>query len=70
MLVLTRKVGSSIIIDGQIKVQVVRIKGRQVRLAIDAPKDTKVHREEVQESLNKDNKLSSHSVQQPDCLSL
>ena len=70
MLVLTRKVGSSIIIDGQIKVQVVRIKGRQVRLAIDAPKNTKVHREEVQESLDKNNKLSSNPAQQTDYLSL
>ncbi len=70
MLVLTRKVGSSIIIDGQIKVQVVRIKGRQVRLAIEAPKHTKVHREEVQQALNKD-KLSTQSVQPPtDCISL
>ena len=49
MLVLTRKVGSSIVIDGQIKIQVVQIKGRQVRLGISAPKETKVHREEVQQ---------------------
>ncbi|MYE07384.1 MAG: carbon storage regulator CsrA [Oligoflexia bacterium] len=48
MLVLTRKVGSSILIDGQIKIQVVQIKGRQVRLGISAPKETKVHREEIQ----------------------
>ena len=49
MLVLTRKVGSSIVIDGQIKIQVVQIKGRQVRLGISAPKETKVHREEIQQ---------------------
>ena len=67
MLVLTRKVGSSIIIDGHIKVQVVRIKGRQVRLAIDAPKDTKVHREEVYQSLRGKDKLSSSTVN-ADCL--
>ena len=47
MLVLTRKVGSSIIINGQIKVQVVQVKGRQVRLGIVAPKEAKVHREEI-----------------------
>ena len=51
MLVLTRKVGSSIVIDGQIKIQVVQVRGRQVRLGISAPKTTKVHREEVQESI-------------------
>ena len=62
MLVLTRKVGSSIIIGGQIKIQVVQIKGRQVRLGIEAPKNTKVHREEVQRSLETESReLSSSS---------
>ena len=69
MLVLTRKVGSSIIIDGQIKVQVVRIKGRQVRLAIEAPKHTKVHREEIQQSLAGAEKKPGLSPRS-DCLSL
>ena len=53
MLVLTRKVGSRIIIDDQITIQVVQIKGRQVRLGIKAPRSTKVHREEVHQSINK-----------------
>ena len=53
MLVLTRKVGSRIIIDDQITIQVVQIKGRQVRLGIEAPRSTKVHREEVHQSINK-----------------
>ena len=70
MLVLTRKVGSSIIIDGQIKVQVVRIKGRQVRLAIEAPKHTKVYREEIQQSLASGVKTEDSSPRRPDCLSL
>lgn len=66
MLVLTRKVGSSIVIDGQIKIQVVQIKGRQVRLGIEAPKETKVHREEVQKrSISENRELPSS-----DCLSL
>ena len=68
MLVLTRKVGSSIVIDDKIKIQVVQVKGRQVRLGIEAPKETKVHREEVQRSLNKQNKDVKPSV--TDCLSL
>lgn len=53
MLVLTRKVGSRIIIDDNITIQVVQIKGRQVRLGIEAPRSTKVHREEVQQSIHK-----------------
>lgn len=68
MLVLTRKVGSSIVIDGRIKIQVVQIKGRQVRLGIEAPKETKVHREEVQRSIGKENRELQPSS--PDCLSL
>ena len=68
MLVLTRKVGSSIIIDGQIKIQVVQVKGRQVRLGIDAPKTTQVHREEVQNSIGKERRVFRPSPS--DCLSL
>ena len=47
MLVLTRKVGDSILIGSDIKIQVVKVKGCQVRLGIEAPKETKVFREEV-----------------------
>ncbi len=47
MLVLTRKLGESIVIGDNIKVCVIQIKGKQVRLGIDAPRDTKIHREEV-----------------------
>lgn len=48
MLILTRKVGESITIgDGSITVSVMEVKGRQVRLGINAPADTPIHREEV-----------------------
>ena len=48
MLILTRKVGESITIgDGSITVSVMEIKGRQVRLGINAPPNTPIHREEV-----------------------
>lgn len=48
MLILTRKVGQSITIgDGSIVVSVVEIKGRQVRLGIQAPPEMPVHRQEV-----------------------
>jgi len=67
MLVLTRKVGSSIVIDGQITIRVVQIKGRQVRLGIEAPKETKVYREEVRKSIGKENRKS---LRPSDCLSL
>lgn len=58
MLVLTRKIGESIAIDDHIKIRVVQIKGKQVRLGIEAPKDTKIHREEVYASIQEQNKES------------
>jgi carbon storage regulator len=56
MLVLTRKLGESIAIDDNIKITVVQIKGKQVRLGIEAPKDTKIHREEVYLAIQEQNK--------------
>ncbi len=56
MLVLTRKLGESIAIDDHIKIMVVQIKGKQVRLGIQAPKETKIHRQEVYEAIQTSNK--------------
>lgn len=56
MLVLTRKLGESIAIDDHIKIVVVQIKGKQVRLGIKAPKETKIHREEVYMAIQEQNK--------------
>ncbi|MDR3203452.1 MAG: carbon storage regulator CsrA [Deltaproteobacteria bacterium] len=47
MLILTRKIGEAVNIGDEIKVQVVDVKGRQVRLGITAPTDWSVHREEI-----------------------
>ena len=55
MLVLTRKLGESIAIDDHIKIVVVQIKGKQVRLGIKAPRETKIHREEVYAAIQKQN---------------
>ena len=59
MLVLTRKLGESIAIDDHIKIVVVQIKGKQVRLGIQAPKETKIHREEVYTAIQDQNKASA-----------
>ena len=58
MLVLTRKLGESIAIDDHIKIRVVQIKGKQVRLGIEAPQDTKIHREEVYLAIQQQNQAS------------
>jgi len=61
MLVLTRKLGESIAIDDTIKIVVLQIKGRQVRLGIEAPRDTKIHREEVYIAIQEQNKAAAES---------
>lgn len=62
MLVLTRKLGESIAIDDHIKIVVVQIKGKQVRLGIKAPKETKIHREEVYLAIQEQNEQAAEST--------
>jgi len=51
MLVLSRKPGESIRVDENIIVTIVEIRGDKVRLGIDAPKEVKVHRQEVADAI-------------------
>jgi len=56
MLVLTRKTGEGIIIDDDIKIIVVELKGGGVRIGIDAPREMKIHRQEVFDRIKQENK--------------
>ncbi len=49
MLVLTRKVGEEIIIDGRIRITVTQVKGDKVRIGITAPPEVRVDRQEIHE---------------------
>ena len=47
MLILTRRVGETLVIGDDVSVTVLGVKGNQVRLGVDAPRDVSVHREEI-----------------------
>ncbi len=55
MLVLTRRPGESIVVGHDIIITVIEIKGGQVRIGIDAPREVQVHREEVYEQVRQEN---------------
>ena len=59
MLVLTRKVGESIKINDDVKVTVIEVKGKNIRLGIEAPRATKVYREEVFLKIKQENKTAA-----------
>jgi carbon storage regulator len=55
MLVLSRKLNETIVIDGGIEITIIKVRGDNVRLGIKAPKDVVVDRKEVAESKNRQN---------------
>ena len=52
MLVLSRRIGEVIVIDGDIKVKVLGVQGNQVSLGFDAPDDVSINREEIEKRIN------------------
>ncbi|MEW4982267.1 MAG: carbon storage regulator CsrA [Cycloclasticus sp.] len=58
MLILTRKVGESLVIGDDVSIIVLGVKGNQVRIGVDAPKSVSVHREEIYNKIQ-DEKNSS-----------
>ena len=70
MLVLTRRAGESIMIDGQIELKVLRIKGSQVHLGIEAPRETAIHRKEVWVRLQDDDAEAEASADDPALLAV
>ena len=67
MLILSRKSGESIVIDGRIHVKILRVDGDVVKLGIEAPAEVPVHRQEVYEEIQRNNEqaLTKQNVALP-----
>ena len=54
MLILTRRIGETIIIGDDVNITILGVAGNQVRIGINAPKDTPVHREEIYNKIQRE----------------
>ena len=64
MLLLTRKLGENIRIGDDVKITIVEVKGNHVKLGIDAPPSVKVHREEIYERIQAENRRAREAQAQ------
>lgn len=59
MLILTRRVGETLMIGDEVTVTVLGVKGNQVRIGVNAPKEVAVHREEIYERIKREQEGAS-----------
>lgn len=58
MLILTRRVGETLMVGDEVTITVLGVKGNQVRIGVNAPKDVAVHREEIYQRIQNEKDLS------------
>jgi carbon storage regulator len=69
MLILTRRVGESVVIGDDVSVTILGVKGNQVRIGVTAPMDVSVHRQEIYERIKKEQSgepVPESSLPEPD----
>jgi len=59
LLILTRKIGEAVAIGDDIQISIVEVKGTQVKLGIQAPKSIEVHREEIYQKIQEENRRAA-----------
>ena len=62
MLILTRRVGETLMIGDEVTVTVLGVKGNQVRIGVNAPKHVAVHREEIYERIQREQEQNGNAV--------
>lgn len=62
MLILTRRVGETLMIGDDITVTVLGVKGNQVRVGVSAPKNVSVHREEIYDRIQRENEAGTGPI--------
>jgi len=65
MLILTRRVGETVMIGDEVTVTVLGVKGNQVRLGVNAPKHVAVHREEIYERIQREKEGGGATAEEP-----
>jgi carbon storage regulator len=66
MLILTRRVGETLMVGDEVTVTVLGVKGNQVRIGVNAPREIAVHREEIYERIKAEQAQGNEQEQEPD----